>query len=156
MGLKAPQARQVARFGLALLLAGTVSACTTSYRNHGYVPSEDELAEVIVGVDTRDTVAETVGTPSSSGLLSDSGYYYVRSRVRHQGLREPKVVERQLVAISFTSNGVVENIERFELEDGQPVRLTRRVTESSIRDQGLLRQLLGNLGNFNPGQLLQE
>lgn len=156
MGLKAPQARQVARFGLALLLAGTVSACTTSYRNHGYVPSEDELAEVIVGVDTRDTVAETVGTPSSGGLLSDSGYYYVRSRVRHQGLREPKVVERQLVAISFTSNGVVENIERFELEDGQPVRLTRRVTESSIRDQGLLRQLLGNLGNFNPGQLLQE
>ncbi|WP_050930050.1 outer membrane protein assembly factor BamE [Aestuariivita boseongensis] len=151
----APTLRRMARFGLTLVLIGTLSACATTYRNHGYVPSEDELAEVIVGVDTRDTVAETVGTPSSSGLLSDGGYYYVRSRVRHQGLREPKVVERQLVAISFSSNGVVENIERYELEDGQPVRLTRRVTESSIRDQGLIRQLLGNLANFNPGQFLE-
>lgn len=154
MGITAPHLRRLSRFGLALLLAGALSACATSYRNHGYVPSEDELAEVIVGVDTRDTVAETVGTPSSSGLLNDSGYYYVRSRVRHQGLREPKVVERQLVAISFSTNGVVENIERFELEDGKPVRLTRRVTESSIRDQGIIRQLLGNLANFNPGNFI--
>lgn len=151
----APRLRRMAKLGLALVVVASLSACATTYRNHGYVPTEEDLAEVVVGVDTRDTVAESVGTPSSSGLLSEGGYYYVRSRVRHQGLREPKVVERQLVAISFSSNGVVENIERFELEDGKPVRLTRRVTDTSIRNQGLLRQLLGNLGNFNPGQFIE-
>ncbi len=155
MGTTAPQLRRMAKFGLALVVIAALSACSTVYRNHGYVPSEAELAEVVVGVDTRDTVAETVGTPSSSGLLNNSGYYYVRSRVRHQGIREPKVVERQLVAISFSSSGVVENIERFELEDGKPIRLTRRVTETSIQNQGLLRQLLGNIGNFDPGQFVE-
>lgn len=155
MGTTVPQLRRMTKIGLALVVIAALSACSTVYRNHGYVPSEADLAEVVVGVDTRDTVAETVGTPSSSGLLSDSGYYYVRSRVRHQGMREPKVVERQLVAISFSSSGVVENIERFELEDGKPIRLTRRVTETSIQNQSLLRQLMGNIGNFNPGQFLE-
>lgn len=151
----APRLRRMAKFGLALVAIASLSACAATYRNHGYVPSEEDLAEVVVGVDTRDTVAESVGTPSSSGLLNDSGYYYVRSRIRHQGIREPKVVERQLVAISFSSNGVVENIERFELQDGQAVRLTRRVTETSIQNRGLLAQLLSNFGNFNPGQFIE-
>jgi len=143
------------RAGLGLVLAVGLAGCTTTYRNHGYVPSEADLAEVVVGRDTRDTVAELVGTPSSGGVLDESGYYYVRSRVRHVGMREPQVVDRELVAISFTSSGVVENIERFGLQDGRPVRLTRRVTDSSVQNQGLFRQLLGNLGNFDAGQFVQ-
>ena len=45
--------------GVCLLAA---AACTTQYRNHGYAPSQEELAEVVVGVDTRDSVAESIGT----------------------------------------------------------------------------------------------
>lgn len=143
------------RASAVVLLAGSLSACTATYRNHGYVPTEDELAEVVVGIDTRDSVAESVGTPSSGGVLNDSGYYYVRSRVRHTGLRAPEVIERELVAISFSETGVVENIERFGLQDGRTIRLTRRVTESSISNRGFLRQLLGNLGNFSPEQFTE-
>ena len=146
--------RQMTRWGLAGVLALTLAGCASTYRNHGYVPSEEDLAEIVVGIDPRDSVAETVGTPSSAGVLNEGGYYYVRSRVRHQGLREPRVVERELVAISFTQNGVVENIERYGLQDGRAVRLTRRVTESSVSNQSFLRQLLGNLGRFNPGQFI--
>lgn len=143
------------RLCLGVVLVVSLGACSTIYRNHGYVPSEEDLAEVVVGVDTRDSVAETVGTPSSSGILNDSGYYYVRSRVRHQGMRAPKVVDRELVAISFTDTGVVENIERFGLQDGRAVRINRRVTETSVSNQGFFRQLMGNLGNFDPGQFLE-
>lgn len=155
MGTTAQHLRRTAKFGLLLAVVVSLSACTRVIRNHGYVPTDEELAEVVVGVDTRDTVAETVGTPSSSGMLNDSGYYYVRSRIEHLGLREPRVIERQLVAISFSSNGVVENIERLELRDGQPVRFTRRVTETNVESSGLLRQLLGNFTNFNPDQFIQ-
>lgn len=156
MTILAYNAGRLARSTAALVVALGLTACTTTYRNHGYVPSDEELSEVVVGVDTRDSVAETVGTPSSSGVLNSGGYYYVRSRVRHQGLREPRVIERELVAISFSDNGVVENIERYGLEDGRAVRLSRRVTESSVNNAGFLRQLLGNLGNFDPGSLIQQ
>lgn len=144
------------RYGAVLSVALTLSACVAEYRNHGYVPKEDQLAEITVGVDTRDTVAESVGAPSSSGVLDSSGYYYVSTRVKHSGLRAPQVVDRQLVAISFDQAGVVANVERFGLERGRFVPLERRITDTGASNRGFLRQLLGNLTNFNPGDLLSE
>ena len=75
------------------------------------------------------------------------------SRVRFYGPKKPEVVSRELLAISFDQRGVVRNIERFGLEDGIVVPLERRVTESNIEDQGLIRQLIGNIGNFNPANI---
>jgi len=128
-----------------------LSACAAAYRNHGYVPSDEELAEIVVGVDTRASVEEGVGIPSSSGVLNDDGYYYVRTRVRNYAYRETEVVSRQLVAISFNSSGVVTNIERYALEDGRPVVLSRRVTSSSTEGKTFTRQLLGNIGQIGTG-----
>ncbi len=136
------------------ITVGVVTACTAIYRNHGYVPTEEELAAITVGVDTRDSVLEAVGSPSSSGLLNESGYFYVSTRMRHYGARAPQVVSRQLVAISFDQRGVVRNIERFGLEDGRVIALDRRVTSSSIEDKTFLRQLLGNIGSFNPANVI--
>ncbi len=137
--------------GLSLL---AMAGCTASYRNHGYAPNEDELAELVVGVDTRDTVEEVVGTPTTAGVLSDRAYYYVQSRVRHFAYQRPKVIERQVLAISFDDASVISNIERFTLEDGQVVPLSRRVTSSGITDKSFLRQLMGNLGQFSAGDFL--
>lgn len=145
---------QMRRFGLVLGLAVVLAGCTSVYRNHGYVPSQEELAEIVPGVDTRDSVAETVGAPTSSGVLNNGGYYYVASRVRHNGVRKPQVVSRELVAINFDTAGVVTGIEHYSLEDGRVIPLQRRVTSSSIENKTFLRQLLGNLGNFGPGQIL--
>ncbi|WP_152563380.1 outer membrane protein assembly factor BamE [Ruegeria halocynthiae] len=137
-------------FAACLAAAG---ACTPIFKNHGYVPPAEDLAEIKVGVDTRESVEETIGAPSSSGVVRDSGFYYVRSRVRHYGPKRPEVVSRELVAISFDSRGVVRNIERFGLEDGNVITLDRRITESTIQSQGFLRQVLGNIGNFNPANI---
>lgn len=151
----ASKMRTAFRVMVMAAIALSTSACVAIYRNHGYVPSDAELAEISVGVDTRDTVAEAVGTPGASGVLDQGGYYYVSSRVRHYGAKEPQVVSRQLVAISFDQRGVVRNIERFGLEDGQVIPLSRRVTSSSVEDKTFLRQLVGNLGRFNPGTVLE-
>lgn len=150
----APILRILARAAVLCALVAGLSACAEQVRKHGYVPTDADLAEIVVGIDTRDSVAETIGTPSSTGLLNESGYYYVQSMVRTFGPRRPEVIERQVVAISFTEAGVVQNIERFGLEDGNVVALSRRVTEASVNSQTFIRQLLGNLGNFNAGQLV--
>lgn len=147
--------KRSARIAVAGVAVLALSACVARYRNHGYVPPQAELDEIVVGVDTRDSVAETVGPPSSTGVLNESGYYYVATRIRHYGAREPQVVERRLVAISFDTAGVVRNIERYSLADGKVIELERRVTDSGAESGGFLRQLIGNLGNFNPAQALQ-
>lgn len=137
---------------LALCIVG--AGCVAQYRNHGYVPSESDLAEVIVGVDSRETVAETLGAPTAGGVLDESGYYYVRSRHRTVGPSRPTEIERELVAVTFDSQGIVANIARYGLEDGQVVVLSRRVTDNGLANVTLIRQLLGNFGNFNAGAVL--
>ncbi len=138
--------------GMALVVS--LTACAATYRNHGYVPTDDELSFVAVGVDTRDTVATAIGVPGTMGLLTEGGWYYVQSRFKHFGPRKPEEVEREVLAISFDKDGVVENIERFGLEDGRVVVLSRRVTDSGIKGVSFLRQLMGNFGRLNAEDLL--
>ncbi len=144
------------RFGKWVLSIGLVialGACTPTFRNHGYVPPEEELQTLVVGVDSRATVDDIIGAPSASGLLSGGDYYYVRSRVKEVGFRRPQVIDRQVLAISFDERDTIANIERFSLADGNIVPLTRRVTDSSVVGKGFLRQLLGNFGNIDPSQI---
>lgn len=142
---------RIMMFGMVLLV---VAGCSAVYRNHGYVPTDDELALIEVGSDTRDTVAATIGRPSAAGLLNDVGWYYVQSRWKHYGALPPREEDRQIVAITFTEEGVVENVERFGLEQGRVVALSRRVTDSNIKGMTVLRQLFGSLGRLRADQFL--
>lgn len=148
---------RVAKWGLrGVILSGAMalSACVTLYRDHGYIPPQEQLEALRVGVDTRETVAEAVGTPGASGVLNQGGYYYISTRMRHYGASEPRPVSRELVAISFDPRGRVSNIERFGLQDGRVIELERRVTDNGLEDKTFLRQLLGNLGRIGPGTIL--
>lgn len=142
------------RMALLGLMMVVIAACAPVYRNHGYVPADDELAQIEVGKDTRETLGPLIGRPSAAALLNDTGWYYVQSRWKHSGAREPKEIDRQVVAITFTEEGVVENVERFGLENGKVVALSRRVTASNIKGIGFIRQLLGGLGNLSAGDFL--
>ena len=147
-------ARQGVRNAIAALALVAVTACAPTFRNHGYAPSDADLQELIIGVDSRATVAEVVGPPTAGGVLGDGNFYYVQSRFRTFGALEPQEIEREVVAISFDQDGLVRNIERFGLEQGRVVRLSRRVTDDGIADVTFLGQLFGAFGNFNAGQIL--
>jgi len=129
-----------------------LAACAASYQNHGYMPPEEDLQNLVVNVDTRATVDDAIGPPALSGMSGEGDYYYVRSRIRSFGMFRPKEIERQVLAISFNDDDTIANIERFGLEDGQIVPLARRVTDNSVVKTGFLRQLLNNIGALNPAE----
>ena len=140
----------------AAVLALVLASCGPIYRNHGYVPVDRDLAGLRVGVDTRESVEAAIGRPATSGVERSDAWYYVQSRTRTLGPLAPRVIDRQLVAVSFAPGGTVANVERFGLERGRVVTLSRRVTETSIRDFGLLQQILGNFGRINVGDTLAD
>jgi len=142
-----------------MVLMGCVvmlSACSAIYRDHGYVPDDTSLEQVQVGVSSRQEVADAVGRPSASGLLNDEGWYYVQSKFKHLGPFRPEETDRQVVAISFDERGIVENVERFGLQDGQVVPLSRRVTESNIKGVSFLRQLFSSFGRLRASDILDN
>lgn len=144
------------RLALMGLLFALTAACAAQYQSHGYIPNDEELALIEIGRDTRETVAATVGRPSTAGLLNDVGWYYVQSRYRLVGGRAPEEIDRQVVAITFTAQGLVENVERFGLEDGKVVALSRRVTTPNVKGQSFLARLFGNIGAIDTSTLFSD
>ncbi len=151
---QADRSRVLGFLALSVLILLFVAGCSSTFRNFGYVPSEVDLANVQVGRDTRETVTEKIGSPGTSGVVREDAWYYVQSRVENYAYQAPEVIERQVLAISFSSNGRVRNIERFGLEDGEVIALNRRVTDDNIQGVSFLRQLLGNLGRVDAGSLI--
>ena len=139
-----------------MLCAGLVLAvaCTPIVRNYGYTPSDADLAQIAVGRDTRETVTAAVGPPTTTGVLGEDAYFYVQSRFETVGPRAPVEVDREVLAISFNAAGTVSNIERFTLQDGRVITLSRRVTTDNVRDNTFLRQLLGSVGRVNAQDLI--
>lgn len=142
------------RRAMAVAGLGALMACAPTFQDHGYIPEPQDLAALTPGVDTRETVAAAVGRPSTVGVIDDGAWYYVRERVRHAGWRTPRPIDRQLLAMSFGADGRLANIERFGLEDGRVVALSRRVTDTTIRDFGLLQQIFANFGRIDVGEQL--
>ena len=138
---------------ITLLSIGLI-ACSPIQRFHGYAPDDMLLAEVEVGRDTRETVAEKIGRPGLTGVMEGAAWYYVQSDWVHEGWRAPVEVNREVVTISFDGSDRVSNIERFGLENGEVVPLSRRITSTGPEGMSVLRQLFSNFGQFNPAQML--
>ncbi|MDE0306257.1 MAG: outer membrane protein assembly factor BamE [Albidovulum sp.] len=138
----------------AAVLASLVVACSPTYDFHGYTPSQYELRSVKVGESTQQEVLEAVGRPVSSGFLARDTWYYVSANIRRSAFREPEFTDRQVVAISFDNEGMVSNVERFGLERGRPVVLSRRVTETELGRLTIIEQLMRSFGRIDPAEAL--
>lgn len=139
---------RVAVFGImaaVLLTAG----CAGQTRTHGWTPTDEMLQEIVPGVDTRVSVEDVIGVPTTSGVLNDSGFYYIESDIRTVAWRAPEVVDRRIVAVTFSEQGVVEDVARYGLEDGRVVSLSRNVTETIDSNIGFIRRLFGNIGGLS-------
>ena len=151
LGMKARMRSVVILAALSLAVA-----CSPVVRNHGFIPFQEDLDRIVIGQDTREGVATIVGPPTAGGVLAGGDYYYVASQFRHYGAVAPVEVSREVLAIRFDANGIVRNIERFGLDQGRVVVLSRRVTDDNIADTTFIRQLLGNIGRVNAADFVGE
>ena len=134
----------------------TLAACGGQYRNHGYIPLAEDVDALIVGVDTRDSIIEVMGVPTTGGVLTEEAMYYVRSRVHHKGYVKPNEIQRDVLVLSFDKNQILRNVERFGIEKGKLIRLEHRVTEAPGGDRSILQQIIGSIGGFNPNSIVNN
>lgn len=140
----------------AVMIASVVGVmgCSTMTRTHGFIPLPEDLQQMTVGVTTRDEIIALVGPPTTSGAVNGDTLYYVQSERTRFGPFEPEIKNREVAAISFTQGGVLSNIERFGMEQGRVVVLSRRITDDGIADVTFVSQLLGAIGRIDAGQLI--
>lgn len=134
-------------------LASSVSGCAPIIESHGYAPDDALLAEVAVGQDTQGSVRRKIGRPATTGVIDESGWYYVSTKIEKYTYHEPKVIDRRVVAIEFDNNEVVSAINTYGVEDGRIIDLQTRTTPTHGRQLTVLQQVLGNLGRISAEDL---
>jgi outer membrane protein assembly factor BamE (lipoprotein component of BamABCDE complex) len=145
------------RRGLQLSLSLTVAlllstACAPVVSQRGYIPDQEKLASIQVGVDDKATVEDRLGTPTNIATFDGDVWYYISSVEEQFAFFDPETTERNILAISFDAEGKVSNLEKYTLEDGQVVAIVDRETPTRGRELSFLQQMFGNIGRGIGGQ----
>jgi outer membrane protein assembly factor BamE (lipoprotein component of BamABCDE complex) len=145
MGNSCRLALSVASVIVATLAAG----CSPTIDTRGNLPDPDQVLKVQPGVDTKNEVAQLLGSPSTTGTFNNDKWYYISTRTRSIAFLEPDIEDQQVLVVNFDKAGVVNDMKIIGLEDAKQITPSERITPTLGRHITILQQLLGNLGRFN-------
>ena len=136
-------------FLAATALAALLSSCAPNIVQRGNLPAPDLLTQIQPGAQTRNQVADMLGSPSSIATFGEEVWYYISSQTETVAFYEPEITEQQVVAITCDDTGKVKQIRTYGLEDAQEIEPVARITPTGGRQITILEQLVGNLGRFS-------
>lgn len=140
----------VMKFGIIVLaLALVVSGCIKNEENRGFVTDFTDFSAIQKG-QTREEVQANLGSPSSKSAFGKETWYYIGMKMQTQAFHDPKVVNQDVVSITFNDEGKVDSIDRQKNNGGRDIKVAKDITPTGGNKVGLAEQLLGNLGRFNP------
>lgn len=152
----APLFRRLARAASTTVLAsiGLLSAgCAAQVNTYGDRLEPDRLAQIRPSFQTREDVAQLLGSPSSTSVFGEERWYYISDVVETHSIFDRETTDRQVVTIQFNGDGVVSKVDAFGLERGTQVELVERETPSFGESMSFFKQMTGNLGRFNNADL---
>lgn len=151
--------RGLLRLSAAALIAAAAatSACSPTHTYNGFLPDRNnqEIPDPQVGVDTRDTVVQRFGSPSTTAVFDQTAWYYVSSVQESVAFYTPRITERRVMVVRFDGDTVA-GVEKYGLERGRLVAYNEQETPTRGRELGILEQLLGNVGRAPPIQMQER
>lgn len=151
-GLRGERSRPLGRAlggAMVLTLGLALSACQHTIDDLGYVPDPDNVVRIKPGLQGRDEVREILGSPSSTSTFTDDRWYYISKKTETVAFFQPTTLDQNVLEIDFDKDGIVSEVRRYTLKDGEQVEPVARVTPSPGQKLTFIQQLLGNLGRFN-------
>jgi outer membrane protein assembly factor BamE (lipoprotein component of BamABCDE complex) len=131
------------------VVLGALVACADNVTVHGNLPKDQDIEQIAVGLDDRNSVAGRLGTPSTLSTFQDNKWFYIGSKMEKIAFMKPQVIDRKILVVSFNDAGTVDEKSLYTLEDGQVVDLVDRKTPTEGRELTILQQFFGNLGRFS-------
>ncbi len=137
---------RLAALGLGLAMAVAASACTPLRSHQGYVVDVDLVNSIQPGVDNRQSVLQTLGTPTISSQFGGTDWYYVARDSRNLGYTLPHPSSQITLQISFDQAGNVTTIRRAGIDQVADISPYGKTTPTLGRERGFFQDLFGNIG----------
>ena len=132
-----------------------LSSCAPLTKVSGYVPLENELADLKVGLSTKAEILEYLGEPLSLNSGSSKTMIYVQQRVETIAFLQPRVKDRTVIQLTFDDSGILSHIKRFHGVTTEQFTPEEEVIVSDGRKLTFWQQMFGNIGNFSSEQFLE-
>jgi outer membrane protein assembly factor BamE (lipoprotein component of BamABCDE complex) len=130
-------------FTLSLLI---LAGCSPTMVNRGNLLDPEKIASLKPGTSNRDSVLNTLGTPSVRASFNDNTWYYIGRRTEQYSFLDPEVTEQQLLTVVFDENGVVQKLEQTGKEQIATVQPASGETPTFGHETTWLQDLFGNIG----------
>jgi outer membrane protein assembly factor BamE (lipoprotein component of BamABCDE complex) len=132
----------VLSFACALLMG-----CTPVVNQRGYLQDADVEASIDIGTDTKTTIQQRLGYPSTQATFNADAWYYISSIEKQVAFFSPTIQSRAILAVYFDKDGKVADLKHYNLQDGHVVAFESRTTPTHGREITFLQQLF----NATPG-----
>jgi len=142
------------------LAAAVLMGCTPVVSQRGYLQDLDNEAGIDATTDTKTTIQQRLGYPSTVATFgAPDAWYYISSVEKQIAFFQPTVQSRAILAVYFDKDGKVTDLRHFTLQDGHVVAFESRQTPARGRELTFLQQLFNATpgvpiqqnGNVNPG-----
>lgn len=125
-----------------------LSACTTIKQNNGAEIRQVKLDQ-ITPESTKGDVFRLLGSPSTKSVYGQETWYYITSKLEKQLVRDDKILNQSIIAITFNEIDGVDNIEFYNTDDRREFATSKKVTPTAGKSLSVIEQILGNVGKFN-------
>lgn len=134
-------------FAVALAAGVALTACAPVRQVNGYQAIDRQPKDIKVGMDTKSTVLDQLGSPSAQSTFDPNTWYYITQITAGIAYHKPRVTRRIIVAISFDKDSEkVTKIDNYSLKDGKVLAFNDRETPTRGRELSWVEQLVGNVG----------
>ena len=119
----------------AAALAGALAVgCAPIQQTNGYQAIEHKPAETKVGVDTKSTVLDTLGSPSVVSAFDPNVWFYMSQHTNQMSFHSIRVTRRSVIQITFDKDSEkVTDVKAFTLKDGKVIAYNTRETPTRGR-----------------------
>jgi outer membrane protein assembly factor BamE (lipoprotein component of BamABCDE complex) len=124
-----------------------LAACEPTIANRGALIDPDKLAEIKVGVSTREDVATKLGTPTQVSTFDEKTWYYFGRTTEQTAFFDPEVVKQQAVEIHFNDDGVVTALNQLDPSGAPDIDPVARATPTYGHEMTFFEQLVGNVSH---------
>lgn len=137
---------------LSLLVGVAAAGCAPLRSHQGYIVDADLVNSVQPGIDNRQSVLATLGTPSFTSQFNQGDWYYIARDSRNYAYNLPRVREQLTLQISFDQAGNVSAVRKSGIEQIANVTPYGKTTPTLGRERGFFQSLFGNIGTVGaPG-----
>ena len=137
-----------------LALAALLAGCAPDFwayqpQVRGNVVSADQLKQLVPGTSTEADATALLGSPTAHASFDNNTWIYVGQVTRPQIAGFQRVEKQDVVALHFSSTGVLRSIEQKDAKNALPAPMIARVTPSPGTSRTMLGRIIGNVGRFS-------